>query len=133
MNYPFVPKSTSYLEPGQYWQIPLSNGTHACGVVLARLQRDGKIESRAFYAGLLDWCGDSPPDEKTICECDFIKRGALHIKAICEVDAAILGKGDFKKMPDNPTEYTDDITTMGYFVLSVVAESCFVNAANNAN
>ena len=133
MNYPFVPKSTSYLEPGQYWPIPLSNGAYACGVVLSRLQRHGKMEKCAFFAGLLDWYSQFPPDQKSICECSVIKCGALHIKAISEVGAEILGKADFKDMPQNPTEYTDDIVTLGYSALNVVAESRFVNAANKTN
>src|SRR5262249_10570900 len=34
-TYPFVPRSTAYLRPGQFWAIPLSDGRFACGRVLA--------------------------------------------------------------------------------------------------
>ncbi len=126
MKYPFTPKSTSYIEPGQIWAIPLSNGKYACGVVLAKLIFQGKIESRSFYAGLLDWCSSKPPEPTSLNKNSFIKKGALHVKAISNVNSAIIGKVDFKGLPKNPSEYTDDIVTMGYNVLSVVAEKRFV-------
>ena len=33
-EYPFVPKSNRWLEPGQFWGVPLRSGRHACGRVL---------------------------------------------------------------------------------------------------
>lgn len=129
MKYPFVPKSTSYLEPGQFWPIKLSNGQYACGVVLARLERQGEIDTRAFYAGLLDWCSPVLPTPDTIKNCDILKSGALHIKAISEVKSQISGKSYFKNMPPNPSEYTDSVVTMGYAVLSVVAEKNYVQGS----
>ena len=125
MNYPFIPKSTSHLEPGQYWPIPLSNGRYGCGVVLAKLQRDGKSETRVFYAGLLQWCSKLQPNADTIKNCGFVKKGALHIKAIISIGSEITGKADFKDLPPNPSEYTYDIVTMGYDVINIVAEKQF--------
>lgn len=68
MNYPFVPRSTAYLEPGQYWAIPLSNGQYACGIVVAKLadMHDGKIKQITFLGALIDWVGDEPPDEESV-------------------------------------------------------------------
>ena len=126
MKYPFLPKSTSYIEPGHIWAIPLSNGKYACGVVLAKLIFQGKIDSRAFYAGLLDWCEDTPPNSKNIRTNAFIKKGALHVKAIGSVGSNVAGKFDFEGLPNNPYEYTDDFVTMGYSGLTLVAEKVFV-------
>jgi hypothetical protein len=125
MNYPFVPKSTTHLEPGQFWPIPLSNGRYGCGVVLAKLYWQGKLDSRIFFAGLLDWCGDVPPQSESIENCHLVTSGALHIKAIREIESEIMGKAKLKDLPPNPSEKTDEITTMGYNVLNVVAEKRF--------
>ena len=126
MKYPFIPKSTTYLEPGQIWPIPLSNGKYACGVVLAKLKRGNNIESRSFYAALLNWCSEVPPNAENILVNGFLKKGALHIKAISNVGSEIIGTVEIPDLPTNPTEYTDNIVTMGYNVLSVVAEKNFV-------
>ncbi len=126
MKYPFTPKSTSYIEQGQIWAIPLSNGKYACGAVLARLQGQDGIEKRAFYAALLNWCDNVPPNTENVRASGFLKKGALHVKAISNVGSEIIGKTDFDGLPPNPSEYTDAIITMGYNVLSVVAEKHFV-------
>ncbi|HZP14788.1 MAG TPA: hypothetical protein VFA96_03115 [Nocardioides sp.] len=34
-EYPFEPKSNTYLVSGQFWGVPLSDGRWACGRVLA--------------------------------------------------------------------------------------------------
>lgn len=126
MNYPFTPKSTSYLEPGQFWAIPLSNGNYACGVVLSKLSNGKKIENRVFLAALIDWNGANEPVPKKIENAKFIKIGAAHIKAIQSMGGGIIGKAEISDLPENPTEYTDDIVTMGYGVLEKVAEKHFV-------
>ena len=86
-QYPFVPRSTTYLVPGQYWSIPLSNVLFACGRVLQL--RDGN--SRNFIAGLMDWSGEEPPSAATIRGCKLIAHGQVHVKTIHENDGEILG------------------------------------------
>lgn len=125
MKYPFTPKSTAYLKPGQYWSIPLSNGNYACGVVLAKLTTNDKVENRTFYAALLDWSSNKPPLEEEISWCQYLEKGALHIKAISEINSPILGQCSFKDMPQNPSEYLDDIHTFGYSYLNALAEKHF--------
>jgi hypothetical protein len=126
MKYPFEPKSTTHLEPGQFWAIPLSNGSYACGVVLAKLISSGKIESRSFLAALIDWNGKDKPSSEDIKNKEIIKKGSAHIKAIQLTGGEIVGKAEFNNLPESPKEYTDDIVTMGYGVLEKVAEKCFV-------
>ena len=126
MKYPFEPKSTTHLEPGQFWAIPLSNGYYACGVVLAKLSESGKIESRSFLAALIDWSGKDKPSSEDIKNKEILKKGAAHIKTIQLTGGEIIGKTEFNSLPENPKEYTDDIVTMGYGVLEKVAEKYFV-------
>jgi hypothetical protein len=125
MEYPFTPKSTSYLEQGQYWPIPLNNGKYACGVVLAKLEENGKTETRSFYAGLLDWCDSIPPHPDAISNAKVLKKGALHVKAISKAGSQIEGRALLNFLPSSPVAYTDDIITMGYSVPSVLAEKYF--------
>jgi len=129
MNYPFTPKSTSYLEPGQFWAVPLSNGNYGCGVVLAKLISSGKIESRLFLGALIDWCGTEEPTPENIIGSSFLKTGAVHIKAIHTTGGNIIGKTEFSNLPQSPEEYTDSIVTMGYGVIEKMAEnSCVKNS-----
>jgi len=126
MNYPYTPKSTSYLEPGQFWAVPLSNGNYACGVVLAKLSNGQKTESRIFLAALVNWCGTSEPTPENIKNAQILKIGAAHIKAIQTTGGSIIGKAEFNELPASPKEYTDDIVTMGYGVIKKMAEKHFV-------
>jgi Immunity protein 26 len=92
--YPFVPKSTAYLEAGQFWAIPLTDGRFACGRVLAvPHEKDPNIMvgTRAFLAGLLDWVGDAPPDGDAIAGTRLVAQGFAHIKAIMTTGGVILG------------------------------------------
>jgi hypothetical protein len=93
-DYPFVPKSSTYLAAGQFWAIPLSDGRFACGRVLD-VPRDPDplilVGTRAFLAGLIDWVGDSPPDGDAIAGSRLIAQGFAHIKAITTTGGSILG------------------------------------------
>jgi hypothetical protein len=91
MKYPFIPKSTAHLEPGQYWSIPISNGRFACGVVLQLRFIDGKRDSRNFLASLLNWNGDSEPNDKSIAGAKILDHGHVHIKAITKNQGVMLG------------------------------------------
>jgi len=92
MKYPFTPKSTAYLEPGQYWLFDLSNGLKACGVVLQLQIKEGKRDTRTFLAGLLDWTGSEEPTAKALEQHALIAHGQVHIKTILENGSAISGK-----------------------------------------
>ncbi|HEX5015049.1 MAG TPA: Imm26 family immunity protein [Candidatus Limnocylindrales bacterium] len=93
-DYPFVPKSTAYLEPGQFWAIPLTDGRFACGRVLAVPREPDPyilVSNRAFLAGLTDWVGESPPDAEAIAGARLIAQGFAHIKAITTTGGEVLG------------------------------------------
>ena len=90
-KYPFIPSSTSYLLPGQYWSIPLTSGSFACGRVLQLKFDDGKQDRRLFLAGLIDWIGHAPPTPDVIGGRVLIAHGCAHIRTMSENDGEILG------------------------------------------
>jgi hypothetical protein len=95
ISYPFVPKSSKRLTPGDFWSIPLSNGRFACGRVVELLP-EGMPGSRvAFLGGLLDWHGPSKPTNESISGSAFIEQGIMHIRAITNSGGSILGYRDF--------------------------------------
>ncbi len=90
-DYPFIPKSTLRLRPGDFWSIPLSNGHFGCGRVI-ELPPSGRPGSRTmFLAGLLDWSSASAPTPLTIAGRRVLEQGAVHLKALTENGGAILG------------------------------------------
>jgi len=90
--YPFVPKSTTSLISGQFWGILLSNGTYACGRVLAVCPKaDGRPHSRHFMAGLLAWHSGKPPTGANIAGHSVLQQGAAHIKTIVRTGGQIIG------------------------------------------
>ena len=93
-SFPFEPRSNAYLEPGQFWGIPLSDGRFACGRVLAIPGDDDMLltgSSRDFAAGLLDWTGDQLPTGDSIAGSPVLTSGIAHIKAIRLNGQFILG------------------------------------------
>jgi hypothetical protein len=94
-GYPFVPRSTAYLEPGQFWAVPLSDGRFACGRVLAVLPRDADIfvggGRRLFFAGLMDCVGAAPPTSDDLAGARLIAQGSAHVRTTRETGGAVLG------------------------------------------
>lgn len=90
-TYPFVPRSTAALVPGQFWAIPLSDGTFGCGRVI-ELGFRGSVGSRVvFLAAVLDWHAGVPPTSEAIAAAACLDQGKVHIKAITESGGCILG------------------------------------------
>jgi len=89
--YPFVPKSTAYLEPGHFWSIPLRNGGYACGRVLQLWTEAGRRNRRLFLAGLMDWSGGEPPTAEALAGRGVLDRGIVHVKTISENAGEVLG------------------------------------------
>ena len=90
-KYPFVPKSTASLVPGQFWALPLSNGLFACGRVI-QLAPIGMMGARVSFLGaVLDWVSSSQPTSAAIAGAACVAQGHVHIKAITESGGEILG------------------------------------------
>jgi hypothetical protein len=91
VKYPFIPKSTTHLTPGQFWAIPLHNHRFACGRVIEVVSLNGKRDLRMFLAGLMDWCGELAPNDDAIAGLNTIEQGIAHIKTIVETGGRITG------------------------------------------
>ncbi|MEM9967287.1 MAG: hypothetical protein AAF755_04210 [Pseudomonadota bacterium] len=89
MRYPFTPKSTRYLLPGQFWPIELSSGRFACGRVLQTAQNHGFSDQRGFLAGLMDWSNVSPPVKDDLRGVPICEIGKAHVKTITHLGAQI--------------------------------------------
>ena len=90
-TYPLVPRSTTALLPGQFWAIPLSDGSFGCGRVI-ELKESGALGARvSFLAAVMDWHGDTPPTPDGIAGAKCLAQGEAHLKAITETGGAILG------------------------------------------
>ena len=90
-GYPFRPRTSASLAPGQFWAVPLSDGRFACGRVL---QLGGSLlpgKGRDFFGGLQDWIGDAPPTAEAIAGTGIAEMGIMHVKAITEIGGDILG------------------------------------------
>lgn len=115
MKYPIKPKSTSKMEQGQFWPVPIGGGRFSCGVVLALVATNsGKKDSRTFLAGLLDWVGDMPPSAEKLDECAVLDKGFAHIKTITETGGELLGKLEINLGFPEVVSETDSINTWGY-------------------
>ena len=120
---PFSPKSTSYLQAGHFWAIPIDAHLYGCGVVLAlRRSREGKWDSRMFLAGLLDWTGQTAPNEESIKDKRVVAERFAHIKMIQMSGGDVNGR--VEPWWDRPSEISDDdsIPTAGYNVLTILAK-----------
>jgi hypothetical protein len=87
-SFPFTPKSLANVYKGDFWGIPLSNGSFACGRVIQihPLQR-----RTIFLAGLLDWNEDALPTYDSISGARCIDQRQAHLKTILENGRDILG------------------------------------------
>jgi hypothetical protein len=131
VNFPFEPKSTTYLRQGQYWCFQLSNGRFACGAVLARTTLDGKLHRTMFLGGLLNWTGSSLPTPIEMKSVGMLQSGFMHVKAIQHNGREVLGELDeaFESLPE--VEYTgltvDGPSLWGVAYVRALAEHNFGN------
>lgn len=87
ITYPLSVKSTAYLQPGQFWAIPLESGTFACGRVIQLWS----LSRRYFLFGLMDWVGASLPDAEALAGYVTVEQGCVRIEAIHMTGGVILG------------------------------------------
>lgn len=78
--------------PGDFWAIPLRPGAFACGrVIQMKDLGDGRIDSRCFLAGLLDWIGKTEPDSVAIAGRSTVIQGQAHLLTILRSGGWIIG------------------------------------------
>jgi hypothetical protein len=109
--YPFIPKSNLKLEAGQFWPIKLSNRKYAIGVVLDF--PDKKVNTKHFYAGLLNWVGDNIPSQMELeqMKLKLADQGKAHIKTITFDGQKIEGKIDLDAVNIRPVF---EVSCFGY-------------------
>lgn len=120
-DYPFTPKSTKRLERGQYWSLPLSDGTYGAGCVIGQQLTHGKSSTRGFLAGVIAWHGSEPPTAETLFGREVFKYAFAHIKAITESGGQVQGKAKlkFRDLPESAECLS--ISTWGYNVPVLLA------------
>ena len=103
--YPFIPRSTSGLLPGQFWAIPLSDGSFACGRVIELIPH-GRTGARVmFLARLLDWHDGAPPTSSSIAGAGCLEQAKAHLKTITETGGCILGHRSLELDGIQPWEF----------------------------
>ena len=90
-TFPFVPKSTRFMQPGDFWAIPLADGSFGCGLVIQLAPKSLPSGSRAFLGALSSWHGGSPPTADSLAGHRCLEQGVMHILAITRSGGAILG------------------------------------------
>ncbi len=95
-NYPFEPKSTRWLLAGQFWAVPLSDGTFGCGRIIEIPGTKSKSSRVEFLAGVLDWHSRVPPSAETIAGAACLMQGSSHVLAITRSGGKVLGIRDLK-------------------------------------
>lgn len=91
ITYPFVPRSTAFLLAGQFWALPLSDGSCGCGRVIELRQKEDIGSRVLFLGGVLDWHGNAPPTSDTIAGASCLDQGKVNLKAITTTGGLILG------------------------------------------
>lgn len=129
-TYPFEPRSNRYLSPGQFWGIELADGLFACGRVLD-IDPKSRVE---FLAGLMDWCGDSPPTSDAIAGTSLVELGTAHVKTIVHTGRMLLGcrplKADELTVPEMLTAGRGGLVVRGYTVVRrpTLADEAYLTA-----
>ena len=131
--YPFAPKSTAKLERGQYWPIPLANGTFGAGCVVGKYRVDnGKYHSRLFIAGVLQWNGSCEPTDEELAGFEVYQTAFAHIKCITALGVPILGRAQIRFTSEPELAESGDLSTWGYAVPTRLAEKYAALAANHS-
>jgi hypothetical protein len=85
MTYPFIPKTTTKVQVGDFWSIRLEDGRYSAGRVL-------QVLNRVTVLGcVLNWSGEHPPTEDSIAGAGILDAGRIHIKTIQDCGDGILG------------------------------------------
>ena len=89
--YPFKPKSTAHIQPGDFWAVPISGGRYGCGRVIA-LREPGQTGSKSMLlVGLMNWIGHAPPQAGDLGGLKTVHQAQIHLRSILETGGAILG------------------------------------------
>jgi hypothetical protein len=94
INHPFVPKSANWLVAGQFWALPLSDGSFGCARAIEVPPSEIRTSRMEFLGGVLDWHSTQLPTCDSIAVATCLKQGHAHIRAITRTGGEILGFRD---------------------------------------
>jgi hypothetical protein len=80
ISYPFVPKSTAYLRPGQFFAIELSYFDHPGWYSCGRVLEIDSSSTRWYLGGLTDWIDSRLPTLDDLPEAKLIEQSILHTR-----------------------------------------------------
>jgi len=92
--YPFTPKSAAWLQAGDFWALPLSDGSFGCGRVIQIPPKGVRLSSMQFLAAVLDWNSLELPTTDSIAGAPCLEQGGAHIRAITRTGGCVLGFRD---------------------------------------
>lgn len=96
--FPFLPKSNVGLMPGDFWGIQIAPGKYAAGrIIELPWQHSGRTDRRMFLAGLMDWCGHSPPTSPDLANRKVLEQGEMHVRAFSFSNWMIEGNRDLAR------------------------------------
>src|SRR5262245_34864280 len=94
LTYPFVPKTINWLIAGQFWALPLLDGTFGCARVIEIPPVGTRISRMLFFAGVLDWHSTEMPTSDSIAGALCLAQGQAHLRSITRTGGEILGFRD---------------------------------------
>lgn len=122
LSYPFFPKSTKALRRGQFWAIPLESGGFGAGCVVGHHTKEGKVSSRMFIAGVVQWFGKEIPLPAELKGLPLVEYAFAHLKVITESGGMVLGETalHFAGAPENAESLS--LKTWGYGIPKLLAQ-----------
>src|SRR3954465_2814050 len=119
-GYPFEPRSTAFVRPGDFWATPTRRGGWYCsGQILAI---SDLTTSRSVIVGLLDWCEADPPTAQSIANAVVLDYGHAHVKTVGETGGMLLGHGE---PPVVACLADPNLPTWGYRFIEALAHRYF--------
>ena len=89
-TYPFLPKSNGNLLPGMIWDIPLRDGTYACGRILS-VGGEGRSSRFFIWGGLLAWHDSTKPTVDSIAGAEVLWQGNFDLRSLAPSLSMMLG------------------------------------------
>lgn len=89
-TYPLSPRSSRDLRIGDYWTVPLSDGTFVC-LQVTDLQQSGPGSLKTLVAGVVDWRDATLPNESDLVGRRVLEQGLTRIEAFTEVGSRVIG------------------------------------------
>src|SRR5437879_6687563 len=84
------PRSSRGLRMGDYWTVPLSDGTFGC-LLVTDLKQSGPGSLKTLVAGVVDWRDATRPSESDLVGRRVLEQGLTRIEAVTEVGSTVMG------------------------------------------